>query len=87
MVVLDESGRIGFQTNVRMEIETLPGTSGASAQQFGMAVQSRMAAIRTCYDQAVASDPEIQGVLKVVLETNRNGRVDGAGAGRRLFRG
>lgn len=75
LVVLDEQGRIGFETNVRLELETLPGTSGAAAQQFGQAVQARMVEIRSCYDRAVASDPEVEGSLRVVLTTDGRGRV------------
>lgn len=75
MVVIDESGRIGFETNVRMELVTLPGTTGAAAEQFGMAVQAKMAEIRTCYDRAVASDPEVEGSLELVLATDTHGRV------------
>jgi hypothetical protein len=74
MVVLDEQGRIGFETNVRLELETMPGTSGAAAQQLGQAIQAKMVEIRTCYDRAVASDPEVEGSLQLVLATDARGR-------------
>jgi len=74
MVVLDEHGRIGFETNVRLELETMPGTSAAAASQLGQAIQAKMAEIRTCYDRAVASDPEVEGSLRLVLATDPHGR-------------
>lgn len=74
MVVLDEQGRIGFVTNVRLEMETRPGTPGEAVQQFGRAVQARMTEIRGCYDRAVASDPEVEGSLRLVLATDARGR-------------
>lgn len=74
MVVLDEHGRIGFETNVRLELETMPGTSGGAAMQLGQAIQAKMTEIRTCYDRAVASDPEVEGSLRLVLVTDAHGR-------------
>jgi len=69
-VMVDEGGRIGFRADVQMELETLPGTPAEAVQKMGASVQRKMTEIRTCYDRAVASDPEIQGVLKLLLETN-----------------
>ncbi len=69
-VVLDDTGRIGFRADVQMELETLPGTPAAAVQKMGGAVQQQLTKIRGCYDRAVAADPEIQGVLKLLLETN-----------------
>jgi hypothetical protein len=69
-VVVDDSGRIAFRADVQMELETLPGTSAEAVQKMGGAVQRQMTKIRSCYDRAVAADPEIQGVLKLLLETN-----------------
>lgn len=74
-LVVDEEGRMGFQTNVRLELETLPGTTGAAVQRFGRAIQTRMAEIRTCYDRAVASDPEVEGSLRLEVATDARGHV------------
>lgn len=68
--VIDDAGRIGFRADVQMELETLPGTPAEAVQKMGGSVQRRMTEIRTCYDRAVASDPEIQGTLKLLVETN-----------------
>jgi hypothetical protein len=74
MVLIDRNGRIGFETNVRMELATLPGTSGRAARALGQTLQGRMSEIRGCYDRAVANDPEVEGSLEIVLSTDPRGR-------------
>ena len=86
-LVVDEEGRMGFQTNVRMELETVPGTSGSAVQRFGRAIQARMAEIRTCYDRAVASDPEVEGSLRLEVATDPRGRVTSEVAEERFSQG
>jgi len=75
MVVIDPEGRVGFQTEVRLEIESVPGTPSTAVNALGRAVQTKMTEIRGCYDHAVATDPAIEGTLKLVVATNAQRRI------------
>ena len=66
--------RISARSDVRLSMESMPGTSGAAVSALGTRVASRMAQVRGCYEDAVAENPSITGTLRLRLLLERRGR-------------
>ncbi|MEZ4339704.1 MAG: hypothetical protein R3B82_24050 [Sandaracinaceae bacterium] len=62
--------RISARSDVRLSMESMPGTSGARVSALGARVGARMTQIRTCYTDILAQTPTITGTLRlrVLLE-------------------
>lgn len=56
---------ITARSDVRLSMESVPGTSGARLAAIGRAVGARMAQLRQCYHEAVAARPTVQGTLRM----------------------
>jgi hypothetical protein len=65
--------RIATRSDVRLSMESLPGTSGAQVSALGTRVGGRMARIRGCYEQTVAEDPTVTGTLRLRLLLEEGG--------------
>ncbi|MCB9594423.1 MAG: hypothetical protein H6719_16950 [Sandaracinaceae bacterium] len=67
--------RISARSDVRLSMESMPGTSGARVSALGARVGARMTQIRTCYTDILADTPTVTGTLRlrVLLEEGRTG--------------
>lgn len=65
--------RISSRSDVRLSMESMPGTSGSQVSALGTRVGARMAQIRHCYESAVSEDPTVTGTirLRVLLQGRR----------------
>src|SRR5690606_12725738 len=70
--------RITSRSDVRLSMESLPGTSGAAVTALGQRVGAKMAQIRRCYEQRVEEDPTVVGTLRLrfLLEALGRPRVE-----------
>lgn len=70
--------RITSRSDVRLSMESLPGTSGAAVTALGQRVGAKMAQIRRCYEQRVEEDPTVVGTLRLrfLLEARGRPRVE-----------
>lgn len=70
--------RITSRSDVRLSMESMPGTGGAAVTALGQRVGARMAQIRRCYEQRVEEDPTIVGTLRLrfLLEGRGRARVE-----------
>lgn len=70
--------RITSRSDVRLSMESMPGTSGAAVTALGQRVSSQMAAIRSCYEERIEENPTITGTLRLrfLLEARGNARVE-----------
>ncbi|NOY91540.1 MAG: hypothetical protein GXP55_10090 [Deltaproteobacteria bacterium] len=59
--------RITARSNVRLGIESGPGTSGRTLGQIGAAAGAALRAIRGCYGEVAERDPTIRGEMRVRL--------------------
>lgn len=66
--------RISSRSDVRLSMESLPGTSGAAVSALGTRVGGRMAQIRGCYEETVSENPTVRGTLRLRLLLERRGR-------------
>ncbi len=62
--------RISARSDVRLSMESMPGTSGARVSALGTRIGARMTQIRTCYTDILAETPTVTGTLRlrVLLE-------------------
>ncbi|MFK7991292.1 MAG: hypothetical protein AB8I08_35075 [Sandaracinaceae bacterium] len=67
--------RISSRSDVRLSMESMPGTGGSSMSALGTRVGARMATIRGCYETVVAEHPTVTGRLRmrVLLEDGHPG--------------
>jgi hypothetical protein len=70
--------RITSRSDVRLSMESMPGTSGAAVSALGQRVGSSMTAIRTCYEERIEENPTVTGTLRLrfLLENRGNARVE-----------
>ncbi len=61
------SAHITTSTGISLSLDPVPGTSTARVQAMGRAVETRMAAVRTCYHAVVARRPTVTGVLRMQI--------------------
>lgn len=66
--------RITSRSDVRLSMESMPGTGGAAVTALGQRVGARMAQIRGCYEQRVEEDPTITGTLRLRFLLEGRGR-------------
>lgn len=66
--------RITSRSDVRLSMESLPGTGRAAVTALGQRVGARMAQIRGCYGQRVELDPTIIGLLRFRFLLEGRGR-------------
>lgn len=66
--------RIAARSDVRLSMESLPGTGGATISALGARVGARMTALRECYEDTVSERPTVQGTLRMRFELARRGR-------------
>lgn len=66
--------RISSRSDVRLAMESLPGTSGAAVSALGQRVATRMQQIRTCYDQVVEVRPTVVGMLRLRFSLGERGQ-------------
>jgi len=59
--------RITARSNVRLGIESGPGTSGRTLGEIGTAAGAALGAIRSCYGEIAEQDPTIRGEMRVQL--------------------
>lgn len=65
--------RITSRADVRLSMESMPGTSGASVSALGSRVGQRMTQIRTCYTDIVAENPGVTGTVRLRMLLERRG--------------
>jgi len=63
----DGAASVTTRTDVELSLESAPGTGAARVAAWGAAAGGRMAAIRTCYEEVVASRPTVEGTLRVLM--------------------
>jgi hypothetical protein len=70
--------RITSRSDVRLSMESMPGTSGAAVSMLGQRVGSRMAQIRGCYEERIEQDPTVTGTLRLrfLLEARGAPRIE-----------
>lgn len=66
--------RISSRSDVRLSMESMPGTSGASVSALGTRVGQRMAQIRGCYETTVSERPTVTGTLRLRVLLEARGR-------------
>lgn len=66
--------RISSRSDVRLSMESMPGTSGAAVSALGTRVGAQMATIRGCYEATVAENPTITGTLRMRVLLEGRGR-------------
>lgn len=57
--------RISARSDIRLSMESLPGTNGAQVSALGGRVGARMSALRTCYTDILAQNPTVTGTLRM----------------------
>ena len=57
--------RISSRSDVRLAMESLPGTTAAQVTLLGQRVGQRMQQIRQCYDDVVDHRPGVVGTLRL----------------------
>lgn len=67
--------RIRTRSDVRLGIESGPGTSGQRLQEMARAVSSKLGDIRECYGRVTAEDPTIVGEYQLTVSLPHRGRV------------
>ena len=79
--------RISSRSDVRLSMESMPGTSGAAVGALGARVGRRMTQIRTCYTDIVEENPGVAGRVRLRVLLGRRGaprvEVDDNGTGDR----
>jgi hypothetical protein len=70
-----ETGRITTRSDVKMEIEGVPGTSGKKLDAFAQTLGAPLAAAKRCYGELVKEHPEVVGTLHVELELPKEGKL------------
>jgi hypothetical protein len=70
--------RITSRSDVRLSMESLPGTGSAAMTALGQRVGARMATIRGCYEARVAENPTVTGTLRLrwLLDAQGPARVE-----------
>ena len=68
--------RISSRSDVRLSMESMPGTSGATMSTLGTRVGAQMRTIRGCYETTVEEDPSVTGTLRLRLLLPERGRPD-----------
>lgn len=66
---------ITARNDVRLSIESGPGTSGGKLSQIGSAVGGALAAIRQCYRDVAQERPTVQGSLRLMVTIGGEGAV------------
>jgi len=79
-VVAQEMGqgeaRITTRSDVRMSLESVPGTSAARLSALGRAVGAGMGAIRACYGEVVEQRPAVHGTMRLRVTAPARGALD-----------
>ncbi len=65
--------RITSRSDVRLSMESMPGTSGAAVTLLGQRVGARMPQVRGCYEQRVEEDPTVTGTLRLRWQLEARG--------------
>lgn len=66
---------ITSRSDVRLGIESGPGTSGQRLQAVVNAVTTKLAAVRQCYADVTSERPTVQGEMRLTLRLPPRGRV------------
>jgi hypothetical protein len=64
---------ITTRADVRLSLESVPGTSAARLAALGRAASGGMGAVRACYDTVVAARPTVTGRLRLSLALGATG--------------
>lgn len=67
---------ITTRSDVRLSLESVPGTSATRLQLLGRAVGAGMTPIRQCYGQVVAERPTVTGTLRLRVSLGASGGPD-----------
>ena len=67
---------ITAQADVRLALESGPGTNGSKLQDIGGAVGSRLSAVRECYRDVVRERPTVQGTMRLLISVDDGGQVE-----------
>lgn len=67
--------RITARSDVRMAVESGPGTSGQRLQALARVITDQMGAVRQCYATVAEERPQIQGELKIRVSVPQSGPV------------
>ncbi len=57
--------RISSRSDIRLSMESMPGTSGSRVSALGARVGARMRQLRTCYTDVVSEHPTVTGTLRL----------------------
>ncbi len=66
--------RITSRSDVRLSMESMPGTGSAAVAALGRGVGAQMAQIRRCYEQRIEEDPTVTGTLRLRFMLEARGR-------------
>lgn len=66
---------ISTRSDVRLGIESGPGTSGQRLQDMARAVSSKLGDVRECYGRITAEDPSVVGTMRLSVTLPPRGRV------------
>ena len=66
---------ITAQADVRMAMESGPGTNSDKLSLIGGVVGAKLAGVRNCYREVTARRPTVQGEMKLLVELADGGRV------------
>jgi hypothetical protein len=72
------AGAITSRSDVHLDLQSLPGTGLDALTAIGTAVRAKMTQIRTCYDNAVRTTPNVAGDLRLLIVTTPRGTVASA---------
>ncbi len=66
---------ITTRSDVRLSLESVPGTSAARLAALGRAMGGAMSQVRQCYEEAVAARPTVTGTLRIRVTVPERGAV------------
>ncbi len=66
--------RITSRSDVRLSMESMPGTGGGAMAHLGHGVGAQMARLRHCYEERVEQDPTVTGTLRLRFLLDERGR-------------
>ncbi|HHH29470.1 MAG TPA: hypothetical protein ENK57_14145, partial [Polyangiaceae bacterium] len=65
--------RISSRSDIRLSMESMPGTSGTRVSALGSRVGRRMAQVRACYTETISEHPTVTGTLRLRILLDGDG--------------
>lgn len=67
--------QVTTRANVRLSLESVPGTGAARLAHLGRAVGTAMPSVRQCYDRVIADRPGVAGTIRMKIDVDSRGRL------------